>query len=362
MPIPAETPVLTDGVVTLRAPRPDDLPGAIERYTEGDGFGAEDASRWISYGIAEAWATGTRLVFVIDYQGRYAGTVGLQPDSNGNASVHYGLSRWARGTGVAARAVRLALEFAFTTCGFHVVHWWARVGNWPSRRLAWATGFHLGPMIPRLGEDHGRRADAWTGWIGPTDAREARQPWFDVPVLETPRLRLRTWRDDELDRITSARTNQATAHFLPFIRQPYTAEDARWWLGDMAEQAASGQRFNWCLADAATDVGLGNLTLFRIDQEQVRDGEIGYWAHPEAQGRGLMTEAIQRMAEWYFAPTDQAGFGGLRLVIRTAATNKAARRVAEASGFQQVGTERDAFPLGDGTLDAQVTYDRLATD
>jgi hypothetical protein len=28
---------------------------------------------------------------VIDYQGRYAGTVGLQPDSNANASVHWTL-------------------------------------------------------------------------------------------------------------------------------------------------------------------------------------------------------------------------------------------------------------------------------
>jgi RimJ/RimL family protein N-acetyltransferase len=364
VPIPAETPVLTDGVVTLRAPRSVDIPGAVQRYVEDPDsrFDQADAHRWMSYGIADAWSTGTQLVFVIEYQARYAGSVGLQPDSNGNASVHYGLSGWARGSGVAARAVRLALEFAFTTCGFHVVHWWARAGNWPSRRVAWATGFHFGPTIPQLAEDRGRRTDAWTGWIRPGDRRGPRQPWYEVPVLETSRLRLRTWRGDELDRIATARTNRATGHFLPFIPQPFTVEDARFWLKDMAEQAADGRRLNWCLADTRTDLGLGNLTLFRIDRDKVRDGEIGYWAHPDAQGRGLMAEAVQRLSEWYFAPPAQGGFGGLRLAIRTAGSNKPARRVAELSGFRHVGTERDAFPLGDGTLDTQVTYDRLATD
>ena len=79
MPIPAEHPVLTDGVVTLRAPRPDDVQGQIERHLEDPqrGRGAEDARRWIDYGITEAWKTGERLVFVIEYQGRYAGTAAL---------------------------------------------------------------------------------------------------------------------------------------------------------------------------------------------------------------------------------------------------------------------------------------------
>jgi RimJ/RimL family protein N-acetyltransferase len=363
VPIPPEHPVLTDGVVTLRAPRPDDVQGQIERHLEDPerGYDEDDARRWISYGITEAWKTGERLAFVIEYQGRYAGTASLQPDADGNARVHYGLSRWARGAGVASRAVRLLLDFGFATCGFYVVHWWARVGNWPSRRVAWATGFRLGETIPALAEEHGRRVDAWTGWIGPSDPRKPRRPWFVHPVLETPRLRLRTWREDEIERITTARTNQATAHFLPFIPQPFTAEDARFWLKDMAEQAAAGRRYNWCVADAETDLGLANLTLFNICTDAVRDGELGYWAHPDAQGRGVMTEAIQRVAQWYFTPEDQGGLGGRKLLIHTAATNKAARRAAENAGFRHVGTEREAFRISTH-LDDKVTYDLLATD
>jgi RimJ/RimL family protein N-acetyltransferase len=176
---------------------------------------------------------------------------------------------------------------------------------------------------------------------------------FEHPVLETSRLRLRTWREDEVPRITSARTNQATAHFLPFIPQPFTAEDARFWLKDLAEQAAAEKRFNWCVADLETDQGLGNLTLFGI---QAGEAELGYWMHPEAQGRGVMAEAVQRVAQWHFGP-----FGGRRLVIRTAESNAAARRTAENAGFQLAGIERQAFQLSTH-LDGQATYDLLASD
>lgn len=178
------------------------------------------------------------------------------------------------------------------------------------------------------------------------------------PVLDTARLRLRTWRQDEIARITTARTNQATAHFLPFIPQPFTAEDARFWLKDMAEQAVAGKRFNWCVADAGTDQGLGNITLFGI---QVEGAEIGYWMHPEAQGRGVMSEAIQRVSQWYFAPAPDSGFGGKRLVIRTAGTNAAARRTAENAGFRLFGTKPAAFPISTHH-DDEVTYELLATD
>jgi RimJ/RimL family protein N-acetyltransferase len=175
---------------------------------------------------------------------------------------------------------------------------------------------------------------------------------FEHPVLETSRLRLRTWREDEVPRISSGRTNQATAHFLPFIPQPFTAEDTRFWLKDLAEQAAAEKRFNWCVADLETDLGLGNVTLFGIRADEA---ELGYWMHPEAQGRGVIAEALQRVAQWYFG-----SFGGRSLCIRTAESNVAARRTAEKAGFQLAGIERDAFQLSTH-LDSKATYDLLAS-
>ncbi len=57
----------------------------------------------------------------------------------------------------------------------------------------------------------------------------------------------------------------------------------------MAEQRAAGTRFNWCVADAETDLGLGNLTLFRLEQRHRRTRLL---AHPDAQGRGIIVEAL----------------------------------------------------------------------
>jgi RimJ/RimL family protein N-acetyltransferase len=172
-------------------------------------------------------------------------------------------------------------------------------------------------------------------------------------LLTSDRLRLRPWREDEAERISTARTNQATAHFLPFIPQPFTVADVRFWLGDLAEQAAAGTRFNWCVAEAETDLGLGNLTLFRMEQG---GGELGYWLHPDAQGRGVIVEALELVTHWFFAPD---GRGGQRLAIKTASTNRAARRTAELAGFRLLRTEPDMYALANGR-DALVVYERTA--
>jgi RimJ/RimL family protein N-acetyltransferase len=369
---PADVPVLSDDVVTLRALRPADIPGVVEQCNDPDSirwtsvpvpYGEQQAAEWISSLVPAGWNDDRDLCFAVEHAGRFGGSVSLRPDSDGNAELAFGLTATARGKGVATRAVRLLLEWGFGQRGFPVVHWRANVGNWGSRRVAWAVGFHFGATIPKLLSQRGDRVDAWTGWLGADDRRRPRAPWFENPVLETPRLRLRSWRDDEIDRISSARTTEATAHFLPYIPQPFHADRARGLLARVREQASTGTRFNWCVADAETDLGLANITLFDlIDDPQDRRGELGYWTHPDAQGRGVTSEAVRRVAEWYFTPATAGGFGGLRLAIRTAGTNEAARRVAESAGFRWAGTERAAFALGDGTLDDQVLYDRLASD
>lgn len=119
----------------------------------------------------------------------------------------------------------------------------------------------------------------------------------------------------------------------------------------MAEQRAAGTRYNWCIADLETDLGLGNLTLFRLHNHT---GELGYWLHPEAQGRGLITEALTRVTQWFF---DE--YAGHQLLIKTASTNQAARRTAERAGFNLLRSEPDKYNLATGP-DALAVYERSA--
>lgn len=64
--------------------------------------------------------------------------------------------------------------------------------------------------------------------------------------------------------------------------------------------------------------------------------EIGYWLTEDAQGKGIMTRAVQGMIELGF---DYFDFNRLTLVIQV--ENKASQKVAERSGFEVEGKMKD---------------------
>jgi RimJ/RimL family protein N-acetyltransferase len=370
MRFPDDVPTLTDATVTLRAHTTADLNGIVEQCNDPESvrwttvpvpYGLEQASVWVGSDIPSGWRAERALSFAIEFKGRFAGSASLRPDHNGNAEIAYGLAAWARGHGVAKRAADLLLDWGFTECGFAVVHWRASVGNWASRRVAWASGFHFGPTIPRLLDHRGVRTDAWTGWITAEDARRPTTRWIEIPVLETGQIRLRSWRDDDSQRLVEASNDEQLRHFIPESRVPRTIDRVPGYLIHIGELAATGIRVAWCVADRDTDVGLGSVALFGIDGWDPTCGELGYWAHPDARGRGVVSTAVNRIVEWCFTPEDDGGFGLRRLHIMTAASNAAARRVAESAGFTHLGTERRSLPLGDG-FDDTALYDRLRDD
>jgi RimJ/RimL family protein N-acetyltransferase len=125
-------------------------------------YGEGDALRFVSQ-VAEGWRNGTRASFAILHEGRYAGSASLTMDGAGGAEVGYGLGPWARGKGVMSRALRLLLAWGFDELELDVVHWKARVGNWPSRRAATRCGFRVEGTVRGLVEQHGERHDGWIG-------------------------------------------------------------------------------------------------------------------------------------------------------------------------------------------------------
>ena len=87
-------------------------------------------------------------------------------------------------------------------------------------------------------------------------------------------------------------------------------------------------------------------------------GEIGYWTHPDARGRGVMTEAVRAVADHAFDP---AGLDRSHLVLHVAAGNAASNAVAVAAGFRHFGTQTAAERLGNGSLDDLHGYELLRT-
>lgn len=248
------------------------------------------------------------------------------------------------------RDVRLLLAWAFAERGVAVVTWRARVGDWGSRRLAHRVGFTLdGTLRSSLAGD-GVLHDAWVGTLLADEPLAPRAPWLEAPVLEDDAVRLRPWRADDADRVVEACNDERTAHWLGRLPRPYTRADADAYLQDRREVLASGSAVGWAVADPSSDALVGSLALFDLDGHQA---EVGYWAHPDARGRGLMTSAVA-LAVGHAREGLRLG----RLMAFAAVDNTASRRVIEATGFALVGVERRSAPVRTGWAD-HAAYDLL---
>jgi len=289
---------------------------------------------------------------VVEVESRYAGTVSLRPEGDARAELAYGSHPWVRGTGHMERALRLLLDWGFAEQGLETVIWWANKGNWPSRKVAWRLGFTFEGSVRSWLPQRGERRDAWVGTLLRDDPREPSTPWLACAVVEGDGTRLRPWRPDDAPRIVEACDDERTSYWLGKLPSPYTLADAEAYLQDRIEVLATGSAVGWAVADAETDEVLGSVALF--DLVPGRQAELGYWTHPTARGRGVMTTAV-RLAVAH-------GFGELglsRISAFAAVENHASRHVIETCGFHPIGVERQAVQIRTGLVD-HACYDLLA--
>ncbi|MGA8209407.1 MAG: GNAT family N-acetyltransferase [Nocardioidaceae bacterium] len=372
MRFPEDVPVLTDGSVTLRAHRREDVPAVLEqcldpltqRWTTVPlPYTRADAEQFVGEVVPTGWERGSCWAFAVetvddDGRPRFCGTVELRDEGNRRAEIAYGAHPWARGRGVMARALSLLLDWGFGEQRLRTVIWWAFAGNWASRRVAWRLGFRFEGRVARWLPQRGDLVDGWVGALHVDDQRTPRTAWPIIPTLGGDPVRLREVREDDLPRIVEACRDERTQYWLGQLPRPFTAEHARGWLQETAAQQAAGTALTWAMADPATDLLLGCVNAFGI--KPGREGEIGYWTHPDSRGRGLMTEACALVVDHCLSPAAAGGLGLRRVTGYVAERNLASQHVFEVCGFTRVGRARQALLLGDGWLADAVAYDLLA--
>lgn len=381
---PACVPVLTDGVVTLRAHRRSDVEAIVEASNDPEmtrwttiprPYRKADALRWLA-AIQQGWETpgGTRHWAVEwtpegENAPRYAGTVDLRPRAGRLAQIGYGLHPAARGEGVMARAVRLACSYAFDEGvgdgPVERVHWGAVVGNFASLRVAWATGFVLHGTIPRMegpvyptADGRLEARDHWVGSLAPDVPMEPQTPWLEVPVLEGEGIRLRPWREDDAGH---AEPLAGPSHHMPSGAAPDDLTFEHWLLV-RRERSALGTGIVWCIADAATDRPLGAVLVFD-NPGPIRDvgAELGYFLFPSARGRGAATMAGELAVAHAFATRAAGGLGLTRLSAVTAADNLDSNAVLERLGFIRWGVEHETDLLPNGEYANAFHWELLAS-
>jgi RimJ/RimL family protein N-acetyltransferase len=157
--------------------------------------------------------------------------------------------------------------------------------------------------------------------------------------------------------------DQRTLHWLASLPKPFGRDDAQQYVMRNREGQASGERVGWVVADPDTDKLLGDVGVFGLlNRYDPTRGDLGYSAHPDARGRGLITAAVGRVIEQAFLPIDEGGLGRRRLELRAAKGNAASIRVAEANGFTRAGVLRGADRRRDGSYDDLVIFDLLIGD
>jgi RimJ/RimL family protein N-acetyltransferase len=168
-PIPLPDPELTDAVVRLRAPGPEDVPALvaacqdplIDRFTPlPSPYTEADARVWVD-GAAASRESGEALNLIIAPADGDAvlGTVGLlRPDwTHRTAEVGYLVAPEARGAGVAARAARLLATWGLTALRLARVSAEIDADNAASQRAAQRAGFTREGVLRSAIEVKGRR-------------------------------------------------------------------------------------------------------------------------------------------------------------------------------------------------------------
>jgi RimJ/RimL family protein N-acetyltransferase len=373
--LPTKAPTLTDGVVTLRAHRPDDVEAVLAQCQDPDSqtwttipvpYERSHAEYFVTEAMPLGWQTpsgtkGFAIDALDDGRPRFAGTVDIRPDGQAGVEVGFGLAPWARGRGLMSRAVRLAVAWAFDTLHVDVALWRAAVGNWPSRRVAWACGFRVEGSVRRLLEARGLRQDGWVGSLLRGEPMAPTRPWLDAARIHGRQVLLRPWADADTARIVEACNDPLTRRWLPELPVPYTVEEAGAYLLGQRTMLAEGSAMCWCVADPVDDRCLAAMAIFKLGRAS-HEAEIGYWAHPDARGRGVMTEALQLAVRHAVVPVEEGGLGLPRVGLKAATGNVASHRVAQRAGFRPVGVERRIDPLPDGSTDDLLSYDVLAEE
>ncbi len=168
--------------------------------------------------------------------------------------------------------------------------------------------------------------------------------------IETERLVLRHWSDDDAEALARHANNRRVwINLRDRFPHPYTLQHAREWIGRC--RAAPEPPLDLAIEHAGEAIGAVGLQPM-ADVSRFT-AEIGYWLGEAFWGRGLATEALRHFTAYAFER-----FPFERLEAWVFDTNPPSRRVLEKSGYRYEATMRRAAFKDGRFVDCHV-YTRL---
>lgn len=146
-------------------------------------------------------------------------------------------------------------------------------------------------------------------------------------TIDTERLHLRHWRNDDLDVLHRLNSDERIMHFFPFRRNRKQSAE----LLEKIRKTLATDGFAWAAvtrADSGDTIGFSGLCNVRFEASFTPAVEIGWRFLPEHWGRGYATEAAEALLDHGFADL------GLREIVSFAVPgNRASVAVMERIGM-----------------------------
>lgn len=179
-------------------------------------------------------------------------------------------------------------------------------------------------------------------------------PRLPQPELSSPRLRLREVRDGDAAALFAIHSDARVMRYWSYPTWT-ELEQAEQKIADIQRQRRELDMLVWAIADADSDLLIGSSAIFHMDLAQAR-AEIGYSLHPDWQGRGLASEALQLVLGYVFNE-----LGLRRIEADIDPRNLPSCRLVERFGFVREGLLRERWQVNGEICDSAI-YGLLRQD
>lgn len=142
---------------------------------------------------------------------------------------------------------------------------------------------------------------------------------------------LRDFQQSDADLLVSSMNNKTVTRYITdAIPQPYTLNDANWWIN-------TGSHSDLIKAIEFNGEFVGCISAKKGEFEYKRSAELGYWLGSAFWNQGIATDAVTLFTNQLFDSTDL-----IRLFVSVVAENAASIRVLEKNGYTHEGLLKKA--------------------
>jgi len=156
-------------------------------------------------------------------------------------------------------------------------------------------------------------------------------------------MTLRQWTKDDIKELVNLMNNANRSYLSNGLPYPYTEEHAQWWLNMVADKDEKDGLYRAVIVEGKI---VGMVSLEKKSDVYEKDAEISYVLITKHWGKGITTQAVQKLCEEAFEKLDI-----LRITGCVFGENEASKKVLTKAGFVLEGVMKQAVYKNDKVMD-----------